>query len=173
MLKAIPTFVKLFKDAFPEEAAQAASTGNMDLLVNDVTVLRATATFLRTTVTRNTPWDRFLAGDNRALTSAQRRGAQLFFTRATNGGAGCYTCHSGPAFNKQPNDPDLAGVGAFVEQNFYNLGLTDHPLQALNKAGRNDPNFRDDGRREVTGRDSDAFKFRVLTLRQLRYPTVQ
>ena len=168
VLKAIPTFVKLFKDAFPEEAAQAASTGNMDLLVNDVTVLRATATFLRTTVTRNTPWDRFLAGDNRALTSAQRRGAQLFFTRATNGGAGCYTCHSGPAFNKQPNDPDLAGVGAFVEQNFYNLGLTDHPLQALNKAGRNDPNFRDDGRREVTGRDSDAFKFRVLTLRQLK-----
>jgi hypothetical protein len=70
--------------------------------------------------------------------------------------------------NKQPNDPDVAGAGKFVEENFYNLGLTDHPLQALNVAGRNDPNFRDDGRKEITGLESDAFKFRVLTLRQLK-----
>src|SRR3954469_13408058 len=70
--------------------------------------------------------------------------------------------------NKQVNDPDVAGVGQFVEQNFYNLGLADHPLQALNAVGRGDPSFRDDGRREITARDSDAFKFRVLTLRQLK-----
>ena len=133
-----------------------------------MTVFRATATFLRTTVTRNTPWDRFLAGENGALTPAQRRGARLFFTSARSGGAGCYTCHSGPMLNKQVNDPDVAGVGQFVEENFYNLGLADHPLQALNSAGRNEPNFRDDGRKEITGRDSDAFKFRVLTLRQLK-----
>jgi hypothetical protein len=38
----------------------------------------------------------------------------------------------------------------------------------LNRAGRNDPNFRDTGREEVTLRDSDAFKFRTLTLRQLK-----
>jgi hypothetical protein len=38
----------------------------------------------------------------------------------------------------------------------------------LNRAARNDPNFRDVGRKEITGRDSDAFKFRVLTLRQLK-----
>jgi cytochrome c peroxidase len=167
---------KLFRDAFPEEAAQAPkcvpevppSGGNCDALINDLTVLRATATFLRTTVTRNTPWDRFLAGKNNALTPAQRSGARLFFTSARNGGAGCYSCHSGPMLNKQVNDPDVAGVGQFVEENFYNLGLADHPLQALNAAGRNDPAFRDDGRREITARDSDAFKFRVLTLRQLK-----
>src|SRR5256885_2078361 len=70
--------------------------------------------------------------------------------------------------NKQVDDPDVAGVGQFVEENFYNLGLADHPLQALNRAGRKDPAFRDDGRREITGRDSDAFKFRALTLRQLK-----
>jgi hypothetical protein len=70
--------------------------------------------------------------------------------------------------NKQVNDPDVAGAGQFVEENFFNLGLGDHPLQALNKVARNDPNFRDDGRREVTARDSDAFKFRVQTLRQLK-----
>lgn len=168
VLQDIPAFVKLFRDAFPVEAARFDATGDMNELINDITVLRATATFLRTTVTRDTPWDRFLAGDNGALTVAQRRGARLFFTSAKSGGAGCYTCHSGPMLNKQVDDPDVAGVGQFVEENFYNLGLADHPLQALNRAARSDPNFRDDGRREITGRDSDAFKFRALTLRQLK-----
>jgi len=70
--------------------------------------------------------------------------------------------------NKQVDDSDLAGVGHFVEENFFNLGLGDHPLQALNRAARNDPNHLDEGRREITFRDSDAFKFRTLTLRQLR-----
>jgi cytochrome c peroxidase len=177
-LQKFATYRKLFREAFPEEAAQAPgcspqtppAAGDCDALINDITVLRATATFLRTTVTRNTPWDRFLAGENGALTPAQRRGARLFFTPSTNGagGAGCYTCHSGPMLNKQVNDPDVAGVGQFVEENFYNLGLADHPLQALNAVARKDPHFRDDGRREITGLDSDAFKFRVLTLRQLK-----
>jgi cytochrome c peroxidase len=163
-----PVYLKLFRDAFPEEAAKADAEKDMKILINDVTVLRATASFLRTVVTRNTPWDRFLAGDDNALTPAQRRGATLFFTPATTGGAGCFSCHSGPMLNKQVNDPDLAGVGQFVEENFFNLGLADHPLEALNKAARKQPNFRDDGRKEITFKDSDAFKFRVLTLRQLK-----
>jgi hypothetical protein len=76
--------------------------------------------------------------------------------------------------NKQVNDPDVAGMGEFVEQNFFNLGLGDHPLQALNRAARNDPNHLDEGRAEITFRrgeddpDSDLYKFRTLTLRQLR-----
>ncbi len=169
-LQKFPAYRKLFREAFPEEAAQADATGDLNKLINDVTVLRATATFMRTSVTRDTPWDRFLAGRNGAMTPDQRRGARLFFTPATGGegGAGCYGCHSGPMLNKQVNDPDVAGVGKFVEENFHNLGLNDHPLQALNRQARKDPNFLDDGRREVTGRDSDAFKFRTLTLRQLK-----
>ncbi len=167
-LQKLAPYRKLFRDAFPEEAAQAAAKGDLNLLINDITVLRATATFMRTAVTRDTPWDRFLAGDNRALSLKQRRGGKLFFTKADEGGAGCYSCHSGPMLNKQVNDPDVAGVGQFVEENFYNLGLGDHPLQALNRLARKDPNFLDDGRREITGRDDDAFKFRVLTLRQLK-----
>jgi cytochrome c peroxidase len=163
-------FVKLFRDAFPEEAAQADAKHDMNLLINDQTVLRATATFLRTTVTRNTPFDHFLAGDNHVLSPAQLRGAKLFFTPATGGqgGAGCFTCHSGPMFNKQHNDPDVAGVGQFVEENFVNVGIGDHPLQALGRLARNDPNFHDEGRKETTFRDEDAFKFRVVTLRQLK-----
>jgi cytochrome c peroxidase len=176
VLRQIAGYRKLFRDAFPAEAAQSPNCvpetppapGACDDLINDMTVLRATATFLRTTVTRNTAWDRFLAGDNGALTPEQRRGARLFFTAADKGGAGCYSCHSGPVLNKQPDDPDVAGVGEFVEDNFYNLGLADHPLQALNRLARNDPNFRDDGRKETTGFHTDAFKFRVLTLRQLK-----
>ena len=176
VLERIPVYRKLFRDAFPAEAAaapacvpeSAPAAGACDNLINNLTILRATATFMRTVVTRNTPWDRFLAGKNDALTPAQRRGARLFFTSAPSGGAGCYTCHSGPMLNKQANDPDLAGVGQFVEENFYNLGLIDHPLQALNRAARNDPNHLDEGRREITFRDSDAFKFRTLTLRQVR-----
>src|SRR5258708_7002792 len=167
-LQKVPAFVKLFRDAFPAEAAQADAANNMDLLISDNTVLRARATFMRTLVTRNTPFDKFLAGDNDALTEDQRRGAELFFTAATNGGAGCFSCHSGPMLNKQPNDPDVTGTGQLVEENFFNIGLSDHPVQALNRLARNDPDFIDDGRREITGRDSDAFKFRSTTMRQLK-----
>jgi len=171
VLQGIPAYLKLFRDAFPEEAAASDQAGgDLDLLINDVTVLRATASFLRTVVTRNTPWDRFLAGDDHALTSGQRHGARLFFTEAagSTGGAGCFSCHSGPMLNKQVDDPDVTGVGSFVEENFHNLGLSDHPVQALNRAVRNDRSFRDQGRKEITGRDGDLFEFRTLTLRQLR-----
>jgi cytochrome c peroxidase len=167
-LQKVPAFVKLFRDAFPTEAAQADAVGNMNLLINDNTVLRATATFMRTIVTRNTPFDKFLAGDNDALTADQRRGARLFFTAATNGGAGCFSCHAGPMLNKQPNDPDVTGTGQFVEENFFNIGLSDHPVQALNRLARKDPNFLDNGRQEITGLDSSAFAFRSTTMRQLK-----
>ncbi|TMB28030.1 MAG: hypothetical protein E6J61_18975 [Deltaproteobacteria bacterium] len=176
-LQHFQAYVKLFQDAFPEEAAQYAASitvdnpnGDPNLLINDLTVLRATASFMRTVVTRDTPWDRFIAGDDHALTAEQRRGAKLFFTPAggRQRGASCFACHSGPMLNKQVDDPDVTGVGQFVEENFFNLGLEDHPLQALNVAARHDPSFRDDGRREITFRDSDAFKFRVVTLRQLK-----
>jgi cytochrome c peroxidase len=167
-LQEIPAFVKLFREAFPDEAAQADAAGDMNLLINDTTVLRATATFMRTIVTRNTPFDKFLAGDDKALTARQQRGAALFFTAATNGGGGCFTCHSGPMLNKQVNDPDVTGTGQFVEENFFNIGLSDHPLQALNRLARNNPDFIDPGRNEITGRDSDIYKFRTTTMRQLR-----
>lgn len=178
----IPAFVKLFRDAFPEEAAQADLKHDMTLLVNDQTEFRAQATFLRTVVTRNTPFDRFLSGDNHALTPAQLRGAKLFFTPATGGqgGAGCFTCHSGPMFNKQHNDPDVAGIGALVEEDFVNIGIGDHPVQALNALARGhlDPSkldkdgfpyhAEDTGRQEITHNAEHAFKFRVVTLRQLK-----
>lgn len=186
-LQKIPAFVELFRQAFPEEARayeeckaddpSGTCQAELDGLVNDDTVLRATATFLRTVVTRDTPFDRFLAGEN-ALTARQRRGARLFFTRAEEGGAGCFTCHSGPMLNKQPDDPDVAGIGQFVEENFFNLGIGDHPVQALNalrrgrlgfdRRGNPLPHGEDTGRQEVTHDPDHAYKFRSLTLRQLK-----
>ena len=48
-LQKFKTYQKLFRDAFPEEAAQAAAAnGDLNLLINDQTVLRATASFMRT-----------------------------------------------------------------------------------------------------------------------------
>lgn len=186
-LQKIPAFIELFKQAFPDEAQAYAACKSehpnevcqedLNKLVNDDTVLRATATFLRTAVTRDTAFDRFLAGDN-ALTARQRRGAKLFFTRAEEGGAGCFTCHSGPMLNKQPNDPDVAGIGEFVEENFFNVGIGDHPLQALNALRRGHLKFdregkplahgEDTGRQEITHNPDHAYKFRSLGLRQLK-----
>ncbi|MFL5306132.1 MAG: cytochrome-c peroxidase [Polyangia bacterium] len=186
-LQKIPAFVELFRQAFPEEAQDyetcktatpsASCQPKLNKLVNDDTVLRATATFLRTTVTRNTAFDRFLAGDD-ALTARQRRGARLFFTPAQAGGAGCFTCHSGPMLNKQPNDPDVAGVGQLVEENFFNVGIGDHPVQALNALRRGHLAFdangtplahgEDTGRQEITHNPDHAYKFRTVTLRQLK-----
>jgi cytochrome c peroxidase len=186
-LQKLPTFIELFEQAFPEEAQayqvckqtdpNAVCQQALDMLVNDDTVLRATATFLRTTVTRNTAFDRFLDGEN-SLTARQRQGARLFFTPAQHGGAGCFSCHSGPMFNKQPNDPDVAGVGEFVEENFFNVGIGDHPVQALNalvrghlrfdRQGKPLPHGEDTGRQEITQNPDHAYKFRSLTLRQLK-----
>lgn len=65
-----------------------------------------------------------------------------------------------------------------VEQNFFNLGIGDHPLQALNALRRGRLRFdshgkplahgEDTGRQEITHDPNHAYKFRSLTLRQLK-----
>jgi cytochrome c peroxidase len=163
-LQAVPAFVPLFQHAFPDEANKAQASGKLDDLINNDTTGEAMATFARTVITRNTPWDHFLAGDDSALTDHQMEGARLFFTAATAGGAGCVSCHSGPALNKALGDE--AGTG--VESNFHNLGIGDHPLQELARKAFGDPNRHDIGRGEVTGNPADNFKFKTPTLRQVK-----
>ena len=51
-----------------------------------------TQSFTRT----NSPFDRFLAGDNRGMSTEEKRGALLFFGKAR-----CSTCHSGPLLGGQ------------------------------------------------------------------------
>jgi cytochrome c peroxidase len=155
---------RLFADAFPEEYEQFLASGDLDDYINEGTIIRAVAAFLRTVITRDTPWDRFLAGDDSALTPRQLRGAELFATPATAGGAGCISCHSGPALNKQLGDE----AGNLVEENFYNLGVDEHPLQDLARSALENPSHHDVGRQEATADPSHAFKFRTPTLRQLK-----
>ena len=54
-------------------------------------IAKALAAFQRTLVTQASPLDRYLAGDKRAISSAAKRGLELF-----QGDAGCIRCHHGP-----------------------------------------------------------------------------
>lgn len=163
-LQEIPVYVALFAAAFPEEYDTYLETGDLNDLISDYTIARAMAAFMRTVITRNSPWDDFLAGDDTALTPRQRRGAYLFVAPASNGGAGCISCHSGPALNKQLGDEE----GDLVEENFYDIGINDHPLRELSREALGDPDHHDPGRFEVTADPEDLFRFRTPTLRQLK-----
>jgi cytochrome c peroxidase len=56
-------------------------------------VAEAIAAYERTLITSDTPYDRFVRGDLKALTPAQVRGMALFQA------VGCVTCHHGPNFS--------------------------------------------------------------------------
>lgn len=56
-------------------------------------VAQALDTYVRTLTTPNSPFDRYAAGNRRALTDAQKRGLTLFV-----GKADCTMCHRGPNF---------------------------------------------------------------------------
>ena len=156
---------QLFAAAFPEENVRYTTSGELNDLIKETTVIRAVAAFLRTVVTRDSPWDRFLAGDDSALSARQLRGAWLFAAPVGGGGAGCIECHSGPALNKQLGDE----ADLLVEEDFYNIGVGDHPLQELARQALEDPLRRDVGREEVTADPSHRFKFKTPTLRQLKH----
>jgi len=155
---------ELFGRAFPDELGTYLSSGDIGDLIHLDTQVRAIAAFLRTVITRDTPWDRFLGGDDRALTGRQLRGAWLFAAEPAQGGAGCIECHSGPALNKRLGDEE----GLLVEENFHNLGTLEHPLFALAREAFGDAGIHDFGRGGVTGDPAQRFAFKSPTLRQLR-----
>lgn len=73
-------------------------------------ITQAIAAFERTLVTNDSPYDRFVQGDDGALDPAQRRGMWLFQS------VGCVMCHSGPNFSgaalvgpQNPYAPLMAG----------------------------------------------------------------
>jgi len=88
----------------------------------------------------DSPWDRYLRGDNDALSYEAKRGALLFFGKAR-----CYTCHSGTLF---------------TDQKFHNIGV---PQFGPGK----DASGLDLGRYLVTGKEEDKFKFRTPPLRNV------
>jgi len=91
----------------------------------------------------DSPWDRFLAGDDDALTEVQLRGAQAFL-----GTAKCAQCHSGPLFS---------------DQKFHNVAVAQ-----VGPGFGDGPDGRDDfGRMRKTGNPADRYAFRTPPLRNV------
>ncbi len=80
-LKEFEIYHEHFGAAFPEDPDP----------INQENVALAIATFERRLNTPNSPLDRFLRGDARAMSEKQVEGMKLFVD------AGCVACHSGPA----------------------------------------------------------------------------
>src|SRR5262245_13279543 len=93
-LTADPSYVADFKAAFPPDGA-----------ITDIHIAQAIASFERTVLSGNSPYDRFVAGDKTAMSEAAQRGYALFKDPAK---ANCETCHVG--FN-------------FTDENYNNIGV--------------------------------------------------
>ncbi len=126
---AIPEYVRMFGAAYPgqttytiREAAIALATFQMDQL-------------MRT----NSPFDRYLARDDNALSVEAKRGGVLFF-----GDARCSSCHNGPFLGGQQfsnsGAPQLGpgvgngapldlGRGALPNNDFYKFAFRVPPLR--------------------------------------------
>ncbi len=82
---------QLFARAYPGEP------------IDTDTLSRAIASFERTVISKDSPFDRWARGDRQAMTEKQVRGFRLFIGKAE-----CVKCHSGPNF---------------TDDGFHNVGL--------------------------------------------------
>ncbi|MCT4608563.1 MAG: methylamine utilization protein MauG [Pelagimonas sp.] len=92
----------------------------------------------------DSPFDRYLAGDDSALTADQKAGLDLFYGKAQ-----CSSCHSGPLLS---------------DQKFHALGL---PAFGPGRTRRFDPYVRDVGRMGESDALEDAYRFRTPMLRNV------
>lgn len=121
-LNAIEGYRTAFAKAFPGEG------------ITEQTLLKAIATFERTTVSGDTPFDRWVRGDDKALSAGAQRGFALF-----NGKARCSACHGG--WN-------------FTDNRFHDIGLatTDEGRSKITGRAEDKHGFRTPGLREITAR---------------------
>ncbi len=134
------------------------------------TIAKAIAAFERTQLSGGSPFDRFIAGDQNAISDAAKRGWALF-----NGQARCITCH---AWN--PSSP------FFTDFKFHNIGVAakdqNFPLLArrarqLISQGKNRAQILDElaltegfselGRYLITGQPKDIGAFKTSGLREI------
>jgi cytochrome c peroxidase len=128
-LKTMPGYVERFRAAFPGEA-DAVTFDNM---------ARAIEAFEATLLTPGARFDRFLGGDERALTEQEKRGLSLFLSK------GCVSCHNGVNFG---------GMG------YYPFGVMERPGADILPPG-------DKGRFAVTKTASDEYVFKSPSLRNI------
>jgi len=136
-LRAVPGYASEFAELFPE--AQPVTLEN---------AVKAIAAFERTLITRDSPFDRYMAGEHASLTEQQVRGMKLFES------VGCTECHAGPNFNHwESGDSEVA----FEEFPRFN----DNPLVVKYSLDK------DLGRHEATKNDADKHFFKTPTLRNI------
>ncbi len=110
-----------------------------------VEVVNAIAAFIGTDFrNHDSPFDAYLAGDDTAMSDAEKRGMGLFF-----GEGGCSECHAGPMLS---------------DQSFRAIGL---PFFGPGRTRPSDPMARDVGRLAETDDLDDAYSFRVPFLRNI------
>jgi cytochrome c peroxidase len=148
MFKADPTYRRLFAQAFPDEARKGDAT-----LYSLSTLTKALASFQRSLVSFDSPYDRYrYAGQKDAISAAAKRGEDLFFGEKLE----CYHCHGGFNFTdnlKHARTP-------FAEVGFHNTGL-------YNEDGRGAYPKASPGIVEFTGEPHDAGRFRTPSLRNV------
>lgn len=139
----------------------------------DVTPARicmAIATYERTLISDQTPFDAFVAGNNQALSQQQRRGLQTF-----NGPGRCVLCHGGPLFTNQ----QFVNIGVRPPAEDLGLGgITGQPqdrgrfkVPGLRNVGLRGPYFHN-GSQQTLG-DVVAFYNRGGDFAQNRDPRIR
>jgi cytochrome c peroxidase len=139
-----PNYAAMFAEAFPDNAG--GTTMNK--------IIFALASFLRTMISGDSPYDRYLNGDKTALTESQIRGLRLFNGERFE----CFHCHSGINFTVSYRDHRTnAGTERFP---FFNTGL-------YNVDGEGSYPARDQGLYDLTLDPNDRGFFRPQSLRNV------
>ncbi|MBX3083709.1 MAG: di-heme enzyme [Anaerolineae bacterium] len=134
---------QMFADAFPDEPDA----------INYQSVSMALASFSRTLISGNSPYDRYtFQGDQTALSPSALRGMKLFMSDAL----ACSQCHAGFNFTL---DTSYQGAPA-VESPFFNIGL-------YNLDGKGAYPADNTGLAATTHRAEDMGRFRVPSLRNV------
>ena len=125
----------------------------------------AIAAFERTLVQRDTPYDRWLEGDDEALGEAAKRGFELF-----TGKAGCIECHRGPMLT----DERYYNLGVPPAKEWETRGLAQvtfrYELYAKGVTEEKYRRFKDDpGLYFRTKQETDLGKFRTPSLRYTKH----
>ncbi len=119
----IPGYRKRFREAFGSDA------------VTIDRIAQAIATFERTVLSGNSPYDRFKAGDEKALTDSQKRGMTVFFSN----NARCDSCHEGFNFT----NGKYANVGIGMDREKPDLGRYEVTKQEADKGAFKTPTLRE------------------------------
>jgi cytochrome c peroxidase len=165
-LRADPRGVAAFAAAFGAPAAGS------EAVINAARVGEALAAFERTLVSSPTPFDRFLAGDKRAISEAARRGWVVFAQQAH-----CTRCHLiARDDGEQPlfTDHEFHSLAVGFQKVERELPRLTERMVALRRDGRPlgrevllDPEFAELGRFAVTLDPHDLAAFKTPGLRNV------